>query len=89
MVSTFQPLLTPEQKLIFARLAYQSTGVIYGDIGTSPLYVYSSTFSSPPNTADILGSLSLIIWSLTLIVTVKYGATPKVVLLCKEDADHI
>ncbi|KAF2395538.1 potassium uptake protein [Trichodelitschia bisporula] len=53
-------------------LAYQSTGVIYGDIGTSPLYVYSSTFTSPPEKADLLGALSLIIWSLTLIVTVKY-----------------
>ena len=54
------------------RLAYQSTGVIYGDIGTSPLYVYSSTFSSAPSYDDLLGALSLIIWSLTLIVTIKY-----------------
>ncbi|KAI4728007.1 putative potassium transporter [Aureobasidium sp. EXF-10728] len=53
-------------------LAYQSTGVIYGDIGTSPLYVYSSTFSAAPSRDDLLGALSLIIWSLTLIVTVKY-----------------
>ncbi|MGG6495914.1 UNVERIFIED_CONTAM: KUP/HAK/KT family potassium transporter, partial [Bacteroidetes bacterium 56_B9] len=50
-------------------LAYQATGVIYGDIGTSPLYVYSSTFSSPPTRTDVLGVLSFIIWSLTLIVT--------------------
>jgi KUP system potassium uptake protein len=53
-------------------LAYQSVGVIYGDIGTSPLYVYSSTFSEPPSRIDLLGALSLIIWSLTLMVTVKY-----------------
>lgn len=53
-------------------LAYQSTGVIYGDIGTSPLYVYSSTFSEEPEYRDLLGALSLIIWSLTLIVTIKY-----------------
>ncbi|KAK7560588.1 potassium transporter [Phyllosticta citricarpa] len=53
-------------------LAYQSIGVIYGDIGTSPLYVYSSTFSSQPSHEDLLGALSLIIWSITLIVTVKY-----------------
>ena len=46
--------------------------VIYGDIGTSPLYVYSSTFSSEPSHDDLLGALSLIIWSLTLIVSVKY-----------------
>ncbi|KAI4133880.1 MAG: hypothetical protein LQ341_006114 [Variospora aurantia] len=54
------------------RLAYQSIGVIYGDIGTSPLYVYSSTFSSSPSRDDLLGALSLIIWSVTLMVSVKY-----------------
>ncbi|KAK9233950.1 potassium transporter-domain-containing protein [Lipomyces kononenkoae] len=53
-------------------LAYQSVGVIYGDIGTSPLYVYSSTFTSQPSWDDLVGALSIIIWSLTLIVTVKY-----------------
>ncbi|KXH46430.1 potassium uptake protein, partial [Colletotrichum salicis] len=53
-------------------LAYQSIGVIYGDIGTSPLYVYSSTFSDLPTKNDLTQVLSLIIWSLTLMVTVKY-----------------
>ncbi|TGZ81375.1 potassium uptake protein [Ascodesmis nigricans] len=53
-------------------LAYQSIGVIYGDIGTSPLYVYSSTFSSPPSYDDLLGALSIIIWTLILIVSIKY-----------------
>ena len=53
-------------------LAYQSTGVIYGDIGTSPLYVYSSTFHSAPSHQDLVGVLSLIIWSLIMMVTVKY-----------------
>ncbi|KAI9709221.1 MAG: hypothetical protein M1812_007744 [Candelaria pacifica] len=53
-------------------LAYQSIGVIYGDIGTSPLYVYSSTFTSEPSYEDLVGALSLIIWALTLMVTVKY-----------------
>ena len=53
-------------------LAYQSIGVIYGDIGTSPLYVYSSTFTSEPSYDDLIGVLSIIIWSLTMMVTVKY-----------------
>jgi KUP system potassium uptake protein len=53
-------------------LAYQSIGVIYGDIGTSPLYVYSSTFSEPPSRQDIIGVLSIVIWSLIMMVTVKY-----------------
>ena len=50
-------------------LAYQSIGVIYGDIGTSPLYVYSSTFTAPPSREDLLGVLSLVIWSLLMMVT--------------------
>jgi KUP system potassium uptake protein len=53
-------------------LAYQSVGVIYGDIGTSPLYVFSSVFTEEPNRADLMGALSLIIWSLVLMVTIKY-----------------
>ncbi|OAL32530.1 hypothetical protein AYO22_00552 [Fonsecaea multimorphosa] len=53
-------------------LSYQSIGVIYGDIGTSPLYVYSSTFTSAPSKEDLVGVLSLIIWSLIMMVTVKY-----------------
>lgn len=51
---------------------YQSIGVVYGDIGTSPLYVYSSTFASSPSHDDLLGVLSLIIWTLTLMVSAKY-----------------
>ncbi|RFU73940.1 potassium uptake [Trichoderma arundinaceum] len=58
--------------LILAWLSFQAAGVIYGDIGTSPLYVYSSTFASQPSQDDLVGALSIIIWSLTLIVTVKY-----------------
>ncbi|KAK5658944.1 hypothetical protein OQA88_1761 [Cercophora sp. LCS_1] len=54
-------------------LSYQSIGVIYGDIGTSPLYVYSSTFlDGAPGYDDLLEVLSVIIWSLTLMVTLKY-----------------
>jgi KUP system potassium uptake protein len=48
------------------------TGVIYGDIGTSPLYVYSSTFVEQPSYDDLVGALSIIIWTLTLMVSVKY-----------------
>ncbi|KAE8150065.1 potassium transporter 5 [Aspergillus avenaceus] len=53
-------------------LAYQSIGVIYGDIGTSPLYVFSSTFSDKPSRQDLIGVLSIVIWSLFMMVTVKY-----------------
>ena len=54
-------------------LSYQSIGVIYGDIGTSPLYVFSSTFlDGPPDYEDVIQVLSIIIWSLTIMVTLKY-----------------
>ena len=35
-------------------LAYQSVGIIYGDIGTSPLYVYASTFTESPSQDDVV-----------------------------------
>jgi KUP system potassium uptake protein len=50
-------------------------GVVYGDIGTSPLYAFKASlqlFSRAPGPVEILGILSLIFWSLVLIVTVKY-----------------
>jgi KUP system potassium uptake protein len=51
-------------------------GVIYGDIGTSPLYAFRICFSDfngiSINEANILGVLSLIFWSLILIISVKY-----------------
>ncbi|KAG6556610.1 hypothetical protein Mapa_001551 [Marchantia paleacea] len=55
------------------KLAYQSLGVIYGDMGTSPLYVFSNTFEIPPHSKkDIVGSVSLIFWSITIIGLIKY-----------------
>ncbi|GAX81809.1 hypothetical protein CEUSTIGMA_g9237.t1 [Chlamydomonas eustigma] len=54
-------------------LAYGTLGVIYGDVGTSPLYVYSSTFTDfIPEQDDILGAISIIFWSLTLVALIKY-----------------
>ncbi|KAG0578917.1 hypothetical protein KC19_4G060000 [Ceratodon purpureus] len=54
-------------------LAFQSIGVVYGDLGTSPLYVYSSTFTDGiKSNQDILGVLSLIIYTLIAVPLVKY-----------------
>ncbi|MCA9030985.1 MAG: KUP/HAK/KT family potassium transporter [Planctomycetaceae bacterium] len=57
-------------------LALGSLGVVYGDIGTSPLYAVRECFSSahglPVTEANVLGVMSLILWSLILVVTVKY-----------------
>ncbi|KAL6217264.1 hypothetical protein ACLB2K_010481 [Fragaria x ananassa] len=58
---------------VILQLAFQSIGIVYGDIGTSPLYVYASTFSKGiKDTDDILGVLSLIIYTITLIPLIKY-----------------
>ncbi|XP_008235019.1 PREDICTED: potassium transporter 5-like [Prunus mume] len=58
---------------VILHLAFQSIGIVYGDIGTSPLYVYSSTFTKGINhDDDILGVLSLILYTLTLIPLIKY-----------------
>ncbi|CAG8951915.1 hypothetical protein HYFRA_00005719 [Hymenoscyphus fraxineus] len=65
-------------------LSYQSTGVIYGDIGTSPLYVYSSTFTSQPSYDDLVGALSIIIWTLTIMVSIKYSF---IVLAADDDGE--
>ncbi|KAL3135172.1 hypothetical protein ABBQ38_006263 [Trebouxia sp. C0009 RCD-2024] len=54
-------------------LAYSAVGVVYGDVGTSPLYVFSSTFTTgTPTETDVLGAMSIIFWTITLIVVVKY-----------------
>ena len=52
-------------------------GIVYGDIGTSPMYVMKSIVAdnggiSGVNAEFIIGSLSLVIWSITLLTTVKY-----------------
>ncbi|KAJ0977691.1 hypothetical protein J5N97_013165 [Dioscorea zingiberensis] len=57
-------------------LAYQSFGVVYGDLSTSPLYVYKSAFSGKlhyyKDEETIFGVLSLIFWTTTLIPLLKY-----------------
>ncbi|KAH1081275.1 hypothetical protein J1N35_021036 [Gossypium stocksii] len=48
-------------------------GIVYGDLGTSPLYVYSSTFSNGiKHKDDVLGVLSLVFYTLTLLPLIKY-----------------
>src|SRR5258705_424725 len=59
-----------------ARLSLLALGVVYGDIGTSPLYAlrqaFHGTHPMPLTTGNVLGVLSMIFWSLILIVSVKY-----------------
>jgi KUP system potassium uptake protein len=67
---------TGSQKLL--PLTLTTIGVVYGDIGTSPLYAMRECFfgshSVPPTPANVLGVLSLIIYSLLLVISVKYIA---------------
>ncbi|KAG5141816.1 hypothetical protein JHK82_017511 [Glycine max] len=54
-------------------LAFQSIGIVYGDIGTSPLYVFSGIFTNGiHHNEDILGVLSLIIYTIVIIPMIKY-----------------
>ncbi|KAK3230064.1 hypothetical protein Dsin_001945 [Dipteronia sinensis] len=57
-------------------LAYQSLGVVYGDLGISPLYVYRSTFAEDiqhsESNEEIYGVLSFVFWTLTLVPLFKY-----------------
>ena len=60
-------------------------GVVYGDIGTSPLYalreaVKAASVNGTPTSAAVLGVVSLIIWSLILIISLKYA-----ILICRAD----
>ncbi|KAK9082207.1 hypothetical protein Syun_031656 [Stephania yunnanensis] len=59
--------------LLVLRLAFQSLGVVYGDLGTSPLYVFYNTFPDGiQDSEDVIGALSMIIYSLTFIPLLKY-----------------
>jgi KUP system potassium uptake protein len=59
-----------------AALTLGAIGVVYGDIGTSPIYAFRealrATGAAMPGAGEVLGILSLLIWTLILIVTVKY-----------------
>jgi KUP system potassium uptake protein len=67
-------------------LALTALGVVYGDIGTSPLYAFQVALTGighpVPTAADVLGIVSLIFWALVLMVSLKY-----VVLVLRADKD--
>jgi KUP system potassium uptake protein len=64
---------TPGTKAYQGYLTFLTLGVIYGDIGTSPLYTMSTMFPVPPVGEDaVLGGLSLMLWSLIIVVAIKY-----------------
>ena len=73
-VEPYTPVRAKGKRL--AVLTVTALGVVYGDIGTSPLYALRECFKAEygilPTTNSVLGVLSLILWSLILVVSVKY-----------------
>ena len=70
----------------FFILALAALGVVYGDIGTSPLYAVNEIFfghaHATVNRADVLGTISLIIWAITIAISFKY-----VLFVLRADSD--
>jgi len=68
--------LKKESQVGFLALAVGALGVVYGDVGTSPLYSVRECFHGlhaiALNQTNILGVLSLVFWSLTVVITIKY-----------------
>jgi KUP system potassium uptake protein len=74
---------TPPSPGAVAALTLAAIGVVYGDIGTSPLYALKEVFAHgrvPLTPGNILGILSLVFWTLTVVVSIKY-----VVLILRAD----
>ena len=66
----------PKSRSELAKLSLAALGIVYGDIGTSPLYAMRECFSAEHGTKvthdNVLGILSLFFWALTLVIVVKY-----------------
>jgi KUP system potassium uptake protein len=65
----------PSSKSSLRVLTLAALGVVYGDIGTSPLYAFKEAFGErglPLTEANVLAVLSMMFWSLMLIVSLKY-----------------
>ena len=66
---------SPADRPTTATAALAALGIVYGDLGTSPLYTYQTivgTVGGHPSAADALGLLSLVAWALIITVSVKY-----------------
>lgn len=67
----------PQSKRYKLLLTLAALGVVYGDIGTSPLYALKESFQHahlPPTPENIFGILSLVFWSLLIVISIKYLA---------------
>ena len=69
------PETSPADRPLTAGAALAALGIVYGDLGTSPLYTYQTivgTVGGHPSAEDALGLLSLVVWALIITVSVKY-----------------
>ena len=65
----------PANAASLSTLSVAALGVVFGDIGTSPLYAFKAALrltDGTPDAASTLGVLSLVVWSLIVITTIKY-----------------
>lgn len=53
-------------------IAFKALGVVFGDIGAAPMFVFTGIFTGPPDEEDVRGVVSLIVWSLTTVSLIKY-----------------
>src|SRR5690349_15970850 len=71
-----EPSEQPHSRRYLLTLSLGALGVVYGDIGTSPLYAFRECFSKEHHLAvtqaNIFGILSLIFWSLVIVISIKY-----------------
>ncbi|MSX02597.1 MAG: potassium transporter Kup [Actinobacteria bacterium] len=79
--------LSPRVRGSLAALSLGALGVVFGDIGTSPLYSLQTVFSADgfavkPIDADVYGVLSLVFWTITLVVTIEF-----VIFIMRADND--
>jgi KUP system potassium uptake protein len=69
-------LTTDSTKSSVAALTLAAVGIVYGDIGTSPLYTMKEVFAQhhgiAPNPANVVGVVSLILWGLIIVISLKY-----------------
>ena len=67
-----------DRRPVTLALVVAAMGVVFGDVGTSPLYAFRAVFTvsglDPASLGNVLGVLSLIFWSITLVVGIKYVA---------------
>lgn len=74
-----RPGPSARRQMGMAALALGALGVVFGDIGTSPLYALQAVFSVgdhavKPTEGDVYGVISLVFWSITVVVSVEFVA---------------